>query len=103
MSAAKDFHHFSGGYAIDDATINWWIHKALHKAVVEKENRWAISSGDTSVIAVVWYNRDGSLSEVEVFVCNDSGRSKLRFGPDDSIHNFNDYVRPLPKKRSVSC
>jgi hypothetical protein len=88
----KSFHHFAGGYIMDDWTINRWIKDCL-KAIKSGKPHWSISSGDTSVIALKYD------TEIQVIVANDSGKSTMRFslspGYEDELV-FEDYVRPVP-------
>lgn len=88
----KNFHHFAGGYVIDDWTINRWIKDSLEEIKSGKPH-WSISSGDTSVIALKY---DG---EIQVIVANSNGKSSLRFslcpGHEDELI-FEEYVRPIP-------
>lgn len=88
---AKHFHHFVGGFVIDDWTINNWIKKTLDMVQCGSPH-WSISSGDTSVIAMRYD------SEIQVIVANSNGKSTLRFstspGWEDPIE-WEDYVRPV--------
>lgn len=86
----KSFHHFQGGFEIDDWTINDWIRKCL-KTVDEGAPHMSMASGDTVVIAMRYD------SEIQVVVANDAGKSTLRFstskGWEDALE-FESYVRP---------
>ena len=89
---AKTFYHFTGGYTMDDWTINRWIQDCL-EAIESGKPHWSIASGDTQVIALRYD------SKIQVIVANSNGKSTLRFslspGYEDELI-FEDYVRPVP-------
>lgn len=87
----KEFYHFGGAVEIDDSTINLWIRDGLEK-VKSGSTHHCVSSGDTSVIVLVWD------TEIEVIVANNRGRSKLRFSTVEGFEDkltFFPYSRPL--------
>lgn len=90
-STLKEFRSFANGVKIDDWTINYWIQQCLI-TIKSGAKYHAISSGDTSVIVMVWP------SEIQVFVANSCGRSTLTFstteGHEDVI-DFVPYSRPV--------
>lgn len=95
----KQFHHFNGGYQVEDSLINAWIREALDR--VQTGQRFTcMSTGDTSVIAFDWD------TEIQVIVANDAGRSTLCFskypGEEDNVNDFTPYVRPNVEAKYTS-
>jgi len=92
----KEFYHYNDGVKIDDYRINRWLEEA-RSHLLEGQGKTTMSSGDTSVIGLEWP------TEFEFFVCNSSGRSKIRFNKRDELEemkNFKfNYKRPLDKQQ----
>ena len=91
----QEFAHFQGGHQVYEYQINQWIKQVLDGLKSGALHR-SISSGDTCVIGLKFD------TEIQVFVCNDSGRSVIRFctlpGYEDSMENVW-YSRPVSVNR----
>jgi hypothetical protein len=92
------FYHYNGGKIIENWQINQWLGEVRDKLLSGKM-RATVSSGDCSVIGVEWP------TEYEIFVCNSSGRSVIRFNKgydlDEMRNHFFQYERPLTEHELV--